>query len=120
MSSLDELSKLLMKIRRGEMEDPKEIYSKVSNTADKVWEGAMIKKEITEEDFDSLFEGLVVCYRHKGMDKSRQIFVGSRPALMVMFTSMLEMLIKQQVFTTDDVQAIADTVKEVIEKKESV
>lgn len=66
------------------------------------------KTGLTKSEYNDFYESFILFYRLKGMDASKQIFMGNKLSLLTSITSMLDQLIRNKVITKDDLLNIIE------------
>lgn len=60
------------------------------------------KTGLNKSEYNDYYESFILFYRLKGMDASKQMFIGNKISLLTSITSMLDQLIRNKVITRDD------------------
>lgn len=72
------------------------------------------KTGLKESEYDDLYESFILFYRFKGMDSSKQFYMGNKVSILTSITSILERLLNYRVITINDLHDMMDLLENVI------
>ena len=79
----------------------------------KMHDKMMKKKSVAVKSFED-YEVMIQAWREPGMEKSKQIIMGDKVSIATVLCSLMENLIKNDVFTLDELYILVDSVKEIM------
>lgn len=66
------------------------------------------KTGLSNSRYNSFYESFILFYRFKGMEASKQMYMGDRISILTSLTSMLDQLIRTKVITRGDLLDILE------------
>lgn len=66
------------------------------------------KTGLSNSEYDNFYESFILLYRLKGMDASKQMYMGNKLSILTSLTSMLDQLMSRKVITREDLVNILE------------
>lgn len=64
------------------------------------------KTGLIDSEYNDFYESFILFYRFKGMEASKQMYMGNKISILTSLTSMLERLMNKKVITREDLANI--------------
>ena len=74
------------------------------------------KTGLNESSFDNIYESFILFYRFKGMDASKQMFMGNQVSIVTALTSIINRLLATRIMSKDVLEDVAKLATENMEE----